>query len=82
MFLCWPFVRPICSRVNGAPYNVGDRVVILSGPQKGQTGDVCKIIRGQGGWNLAVLNSGDIFEEYALLKINSNHDHHSTTAAH
>ncbi|MBE0540905.1 MAG: KOW motif-containing protein [Verrucomicrobia bacterium] len=82
MFTCWPFVRPICSRVNGAPFKAGDRVMILSGPQKGHTAEVHEITVGQGGWNLARVELGeerrkefrDIFEEYSLLKMNGEQD--------
>jgi hypothetical protein len=76
MVTCWPLARRLCSRLNGAPLRVGDRVLILSGPQKGDVADVGEITRGQGGWNLAVLNLRSdtarlpaIFEEYSLLKI-------------
>jgi hypothetical protein len=77
MFTCWPWVRPVCSRLNGSPLRGGDRVLILSGPQKGAIADVYEISVGQGGWDLARLDLGperkacctDIFEEYSLLKI-------------
>jgi hypothetical protein len=78
MFTCWPFIRPICSRVNGAPFKVGDHVLILSGAEKRQTAEVYEITVGQGGWNLVRLEFGDerrktfrdIFEEYSLFRIN------------
>jgi hypothetical protein len=77
MFTCWPRIRIVCSRFNGAPLNTGDHVMILSGPHKGGMADVYEITVGQGGWELARLDLGqerrdrftDIFEEYALLKI-------------
>lgn len=77
MFTCWPLVRVVCSRYNGAPLKVGDRVIILSGSEKGKTAEVYEITIGQGKWELARLNLGqerqekfrDIFEEYSLLKI-------------
>jgi hypothetical protein len=77
MFTCWPLVRVICSRYNGAPLKVGDQVIILSGREKGKFAEVYEIIVGQGKWELARLNLGqerqekfrDIFEEYSLLKI-------------
>jgi hypothetical protein len=77
MFTCWPLVRVICSRYNGAPLKVGDHVLILTGPDKGKISEVWEITIGQGGWKLARLNLGeepsrkfrDIFEEYSLLKI-------------
>ena len=77
MFTCWPLVRRICSRLNGAPLKIGDQVLVLSGPHKGEMADVREITVGQGGWDLAILDLGserearlpDIFEEYSLLKI-------------
>jgi len=77
MFTCWPLVRVICSRYNGAPLKVGDQVIILSGPDKGKLAEVYEITVGQGKWELARLDLGqerqekfrDIFEEYSLLKI-------------
>jgi hypothetical protein len=56
---------------------ISDQVLILTGPDKGKTVEVCEITVGQGGWELARLNLGeersqkfrDIFEEYSLLKI-------------
>jgi hypothetical protein len=77
MFTCWPMVRVICSRYNGAPLKVGDQVLILTGPDKGKIVEVWEITVGQGGWELARLNLSeersqkfrDIFEEYSLLKI-------------
>ena len=77
MFTCWPWIRPICSRFNGAPLKTGDRVLILAGPHKGTTAQVHMVITGQGGWELARLDLGpahrdrftDIVEEYSVLKI-------------
>lgn len=79
MFTCWPLMRVICSKFNGAPLEIGDHVMILAGPQKGNRAEVYEIIVGQGGWDLARLDLGpenkdhftDIFEEYCLLKIKS-----------
>jgi len=78
MFTCWPLVRVICCRYNLAPLKAGHHVMVLSGPQKGITAEVCEITVGQGGWNLARLDIGeerckkfnDLFEEYSLLKVN------------
>lgn len=78
MFTCWPFIRPICSKVNGAPFEAGDHVMILSGPMKGSTAEVEEITVSQGGWDVVWLDLGperrkkfsNIFEEYSLLKIN------------
>jgi len=77
MIACWPLLRVICSRQNGAPLRSGDRVMILSGPHKGGVAKVREIIVGQGGWELARLDLGqegkesaaDVFDEYSLLKI-------------
>jgi hypothetical protein len=87
MIACWPLVRIICSKVNGAPLEPGDQVTILSGPNKGIVAEVYEITRGQGGWELALLDLGperenrfgDIFEEYSLLKINRG-EHGRTNA--
>src|SRR5512137_509582 len=35
MFTCWPWVRGLCCKHNGAPFKVGDHVVILAGPLRG-----------------------------------------------
>ncbi len=80
MFTCWPWIRPICSRFNGAPLKTGDRVLVLAGPYKGTTAQVYGITIGQGGWSLARLDLGpahrdkftDIVEEYSVLKINGD----------
>ena len=76
MFTCWPFIRPICARFNGAPFKVGDHVMILSGPLKGGAAKVEDITGSQGGWDVVWLDLGPerrknfskIFEEYSLLK--------------
>ena len=77
MFTCWPLLRVVCSRFNGAPLKTGDHVMILSGPHKGSTAVVYEIMTGQGGRVLARLDLGperaktfkDIFEEYSVFKI-------------
>lgn len=82
MFTCWPWIRPIYSRFNGAPLKTGDRVLVLAGPHKGTTAQVYEITTGQGGWDLARLDLGpahrdkftDIVEEYSVLKINGEPD--------
>jgi len=58
MFTCWPLIRRACCRFNGAPLKIGDQVMILSGPHKGEMTDVYAITIGQGGWNLARLKLG------------------------
>ncbi len=82
MFTCWPWIRPICSRINRAPLKVGDRVLVLSRRHKGTTAHVYEITTGQGGWDLARLDLGpahrekctDIHEEYSVLKIDGEPD--------
>lgn len=77
MFTAWPFIRVLCSRINGAPLKAGDQVMILAGRDKGRLAEVYEITKGQGGWDLARLDLGrerktrftDIFEVYSLLKI-------------
>lgn len=77
MFTCWPLIRIICSRYNGAPYKVGDKVLILAGPHKGATVDVYEVTTGQGGWELVRVDLGqhhkdkfkDILEVYSVLRI-------------
>ena len=77
MFTCWPWIRPICSRLNGAPFKRGEHALILSGPHRGTTAQVYEITTGQGGWDLARLDLGsvhsqkftDIVQEYSVLKI-------------
>jgi hypothetical protein len=76
IFFYWP-ISEICRRHNGAPLKVGDQVLILSGPEKGNMAEVNGITLGQGGQMLAMLDLGqerkgrcaDLFEEYSLLKI-------------
>jgi hypothetical protein len=43
VFACWPWMRPLCSRFNGAPLKVGDRVEILTGPHRGTTTSVYEV---------------------------------------
>lgn len=76
MAIFWPLVRVICSKINGAPLRPGDRVMILSGLYKNSVAVVSGKIKGQGGWELAILNFGSeqngqtgVYEEYELLWI-------------
>ena len=77
VFTCWPLIRVVCSKINGAPLEPGDQVLVLSGPHKGLIAEVYEITVGQGGWELARLDLGiehrerfrDIFEQYSLLRI-------------
>lgn len=78
MLTCWPLIRPLCSKYNGAPFRIGDQVMILSGLHKGTVAAIYEISPGQGGWNLVRLKLGaeyeekftDIFEEYSVLRTN------------
>ena len=58
MFTCWPWIRPICSRFNGAPFKPGDRAVILAGPLRGTSVEVKDVTKGQGGWDVVWLELG------------------------
>jgi hypothetical protein len=77
MFTCWPWVRALCGRLNGAPFKPGDRVLILAGPLRGTAAQVEDITKGQGGQDVVWLDLGperrkkfsNIFEEYALFKM-------------
>src|SRR5437867_4982419 len=77
MFTCWPWIRPICSRFNGAPFKSGDHVVILEGPLRGTTAEVEDITKGQGGWDVVWLDLGperrktfsNIFEEWVSFAL-------------
>ena len=77
MFTLWPLIRWNCCRYNGAPLSVGDEVVVLLGPKKGQCALVEEMMAWQGGWKIArlagVANDGDLapalFEEYSLMRI-------------
>ena len=77
MIFFYPWVRPICSRLNGAPFKPGELVMVLTGPLKGRTAKVKEITVGQGGWNLVLLDLapeivkqfGEIFEEYSLIRV-------------
>jgi hypothetical protein len=77
MFTLWPLVRRTCSRLNGAPFTIGDRVMILCGPLKGNIAAVEDITPGQGGWGVVWLELGperrlkfsNLFEQYSLLNL-------------
>lgn len=72
----WPFLRPICPRINGGPFAPGDRVRVLAGPYRRLVVTVSRTTIGQGGWQLAELTlsteapqpTANIVEEYTLLK--------------
>ena len=77
MVFCWPWVRVICSRFNGAPHQVGERVRVLAGRHAGKEATVYEKTVGQGGWMLARLDLGeelrekfgDLVEEYQVMKV-------------
>lgn len=85
-FFAWPFVRPLCSRINGGPLRIGDAVVILCGPDRGRLAKVYETPTGQGGWQLACVTVEDedaasengIYETYQLLKTNANQGRQAT----
>ena len=74
-------VFAIARRVNGAPHEIGESVMILSGPYSGRVTTIYEIPRGQGGQSVLKVDLGaeakqkyqDIFEEYALLRMSSQH---------
>jgi hypothetical protein len=78
MFTCWFWIRPLCCKLNGAPFKIGDHVVILAGRLRGTLAEVEDITKGQGGQDVVWLDLGperrtkfrNIFEEYSLMKIN------------
>lgn len=67
----------ICRRVNGAPFSVGDRVIVLVGPHTGTATFVDEITRGQGGQPVPRVELGtearekykDHFAEEQLLRV-------------
>ncbi len=76
-FTCGFWIVPLCRRCNGSSLKKGDKVTILSGPNRGGVAEVYEITIGQGGQELARLDLGpetketymDIFEGYQVLKI-------------
>ena len=77
LFTCWPLTRSVCSKFNGAPFRMGDIVLILSGPHKGKVTKVYETSVGQGGCSLVSVELGlksptdysDLFQDYAVLRI-------------
>ncbi len=67
----------ICRRLNGAPFEVGKSVIILSGTHAGQVCNIYEIAKGQGGQPLLRLDLGpvakgklqDLYEEYQVLRV-------------
>ena len=74
MLLFWPFLRPLFSKINASSISIGDKVMVLSGPNKGMIGQVCEFVIGQGGWRLARIDFGvdlggiKVFEIYSVFK--------------
>jgi hypothetical protein len=77
-FISW-YVVPRCRRFNGAPHEVGERVIVLSGRHSGTSTVIAEVTRGQGGLPLLRVDPGsnvkesfgDLFEEYELLRLSS-----------
>lgn len=75
--LLWKSTRKICSIVNGAPYQVNEEVLIITGADRNKSGFIRTIEKSQGGWPLLVLelnhhdkaNPQKIYEEYAVMRI-------------
>jgi hypothetical protein len=64
----------LCRRFNGAPHEIGERVLILSGPRSGTSGVARNIVKGQGGQPVVVVDIGNaagggFFEEYEALRL-------------
>ena len=70
-------VLPISRRSNGAPHEMGERVVVLCGPHSGESGFIRNFTTGQGGQRLARVQLGheghqkfvDFLEAYEVYKI-------------
>ena len=77
VFTCFPVVVSFCLKMNGAPFFVGDQVLILAGPHKGVETTVYAITLGQGGETVLQLDLGpemkanykDLFAEYSVLNL-------------
>ena len=77
LFACSPIVIFVCRRLNGAPYVVGDKVLVLTGPHRGAVATVYGITTGQGGEPLLRLDLGprqepnhrELFEDVSVLRI-------------
>ncbi len=61
-------ISRFCDHMNGVPFEVGEKVVILRGPHIGQETQVLGFTQGQGGVKLLVLDLGkDANEHYRNL---------------
>lgn len=75
-FLSW-LVLPLCRKINGAPYQAGAHVLILSGDHAGKETIIYEITTGQGGQPVPRVDLGpeakesfrDLYDEYSLLRI-------------
>lgn len=73
----WNLTRKICSKANGAPYQVNEIVLIITGTDRNKSGLIRSIEKSQGGWPLLVLEidhhdeakSQRIYEEYSVMRI-------------
>jgi len=73
------FVGAIAARLNGAPHQIGEPVIVLSGPYAGRVATIYEISKGQGGQPVPRVDLGaeakekyhDVFDEYCLLRLPS-----------
>lgn len=78
----WLVLR-VCRYINGAPFAVGDYVIVLTGPRTGTVARVYELTVGQGGGLLPRLDLGadvaakyrDIFDDYTLLRQSTGSTH-------
>ena len=62
-----------CDYMNGAPFEMGEKVVILRGPYVGQETQVLGFTEGQGGVKLLVLDLGEDADERFLNRLEECH---------
>lgn len=71
------FLRSYCSKKNGAPFSVGERLMIVTGKYKGEIVVVNKLEVSQGGWTVVIVLfecekdfkfADTIYEEYQLTR--------------
>jgi len=75
-FTVYWLVLRVCRYINGAPFEVGDYVTVLTGPRVGTVACVYELSVGQGGGLLPRLDLGadvaakyhDIFDDFTLLR--------------
>jgi hypothetical protein len=73
----WNLTRKTCSKANGAPYQVNETVLIITGTDRNKFGLIRSIEKSQGGWPLLVLEidhqdkekSQRTCEEYSVMRI-------------